>query len=101
SRARSIISSLMGGVFRRRRKPQTSTPARDPRPIRQEDDFAWLLPPLDIHDVSAWDRYWHEQVSHGLGPPLFDMFLIGEEHELVAAMAERGLTTVLCVGNGK
>ena len=28
------------------------------------------------------------------------MFLIGEEQELVAAMAERGFTRVLCVGNG-
>jgi hypothetical protein len=65
-----------------------------------DSEFDWLLPPRDVHDVAGWDRYWTEQVQHGLGPPLFDMFVYGHEDAIVEAMRQRGLRTVLCAGNG-
>jgi SAM-dependent methyltransferase len=39
-------------------------------------------------------------VSHGLGPLIFDIFLLQNEQRLVQLLAERDLTTVFCVGNG-
>lgn len=63
-----------------------------------DDDLSWLHPPQDIHSTEAWDRYWYDQINHGLGPGLFDMFC-HEEH-LISAMRRRGFTTIFCAGNG-
>jgi len=43
-------------------------------PFDADDDFSWFYPPAGPADVPDWDRYWIEQVRHGLGPPIFDMF---------------------------
>jgi len=63
-----------------------------------DDDLSWLNPPQDIHFTEAWDRYWRDQINHGLGPGLFDMFC--DEERLISAMRRRGFTTILCAGNG-
>jgi hypothetical protein len=75
-------------------------PASRPRPASAiaDDDMEWLSPPCVTQDPSAWDRYWTDQASHGLTPPLFDMFC--DDEELIRHMAARGMTRVLCVGNG-
>jgi hypothetical protein len=55
-------------------------------------DLTWLNPPDDPHDEEGWDRYWDEQLTHGLGPPLFDMFL--DDRRLIETMAEERLSTI-------
>ena len=65
---------------------------------RPDDARSWLHPPSDLGNPEAWDRYWRDQASHRLTPPLFDMFCF--DTELVELMASRGLTSVLCAGNG-
>lgn len=68
-------------------------------PILDDDvDLSWLDPPNDPSDRSAWDRYWSEQVRHGLGPALFDMFC--DDRDLIRVMDSEGMKTVLCAGNG-
>ena len=62
------------------------------------DDLSWLDPPDDPHNAEGWDKYWEDQVTHGLGPPLFDMFF--DDRRLIQKMVEEGLSTVLCAGNG-
>jgi len=66
--------------------------------VEREDDMAWLVPPCEVHDAGPWDRYWRAQVENGIGPQLHDMFC--EDNLLLSAMEARGLSTVLCVGNG-
>lgn len=61
-------------------------------------ELSWLDPPTDPLDIAAWDRYWTEQVRHGIGPPLFDMFC--DDRELVEVMNAEGMKSVLCSGNG-
>ncbi len=64
-----------------RRSTLTSVHADDP-------ELSWLDPPTDPFDVAAWDKYWAEQIRHGLGPPLFDIFC--NDRDLVRVMnAER------------
>jgi SAM-dependent methyltransferase len=65
-----------------------------------EAEWEWFFPPEDPNDVSAWDRYWADQVEHDLGPPLFDLFLTGRGYRLVETARQRGLKTVLCAGTG-
>jgi len=60
--------------------------------------LSWLNPPADPFDVGAWDRYWTEQVGHGLGPPIFDMFC--DARALIQVMKDRGMKKVLCAGSG-
>jgi hypothetical protein len=67
-------------------------------PAAWDDIDSWLFPPSDMHDPAAWDNYWYNQVSHGLGAPLFDMFVSDET--LVEVMARHGFRTILCAGNG-
>src|SRR5260370_15417710 len=67
-------------------------------PAAWDDIDSWLLPPDDVHNPALWDQYWHNQVSHGLGPPLFDMFI--SDDTLIEVMSEHRLRTVLCAGNG-
>lgn len=74
--------------------PNTDVLAR----LLADDDLSWLDPPCDVNSTEAWDRYWYDQVNHGLGPGLFDMFC--DEERLIFAMRRRGLTTILCAGNG-
>jgi SAM-dependent methyltransferase len=73
------------------------SPKLEPR-LDDEADLSWLDPPTDPLDVAAWDRYWIEQVRHGLGPPLFDMFC--DDRNLVQVMNTEGMNSVLCAGNG-
>ncbi len=61
-------------------------------------DDSWFFPPEDVHDRAAWDRYWQNQVSHGLTPPLFDMHC--QDAPLIECLRKRGSRTVLCAGNG-
>lgn len=63
-----------------------------------DDDISWVHPPAGSADVAAWDRYWIEQVRHGLGPPIFDMFC--DDRDLVTLMKIEGMKTILCAGNG-
>jgi hypothetical protein len=63
-----------------------------------KDDFEWLWPPNDVHSPPAWNLYWEAQVSHGLGPGIFDLFC--DEQALISVMRRRGMSTVLCAGNG-
>jgi hypothetical protein len=63
-----------------------------------DDDFSWLHPPAGPADVAAWNRYWIEQVRHGLGPSIFDMF--NDDRDFVHVMNIEGMTNILCAGNG-
>jgi len=66
--------------------------------VEQDDDLEWLNPPCTIADVAAWDKYWRDQISHGLTPLLFD--LCNHGGDLAAVMAKLGMRSVLCAGNG-
>lgn len=66
--------------------------------LADDTDLDWLRSPTDPHDVSAWDRYWTEQVRHELGPPAFDMLC--DDRDLVEVMNSEGMKNVLCAGNG-
>ena len=88
-------------LFRRwRRKDHTDIGASDRTPPGepQDDDMAWFFPPCDVHDYTVWDRYWQDQVTHGLTPPLFDMFC--HDGPLIECLTTRGAKTLLCAGNG-
>jgi SAM-dependent methyltransferase len=63
-----------------------------------EDDLQWLIPPDDVRDAAAWDRYWTDQITHGVPLQMFDLFC--DDRELIAFMVDRGFHSVLCVGNG-
>jgi len=73
---------------------------RQAQKVDADDDLEWLLPPRDMHDASAWDSYWNDQVMHCLGPPLFDMFCLGDDEVLIQAMLQFEMRTVLCAGSG-
>jgi hypothetical protein len=68
--------------------------------VAADDDMGWFWPPSDVHSADAWDRYWNDQVTHGLAPPLFDFFNFGTEKEVVRTMLHGGMRTVLCAGSG-
>ena len=68
------------------------------KPLLDDTDSDWLDPPTDPLDVSAWDRYWTEQLRHEFGPPIFDMFC--NDRELVRVMNNEGMRSVLCAGSG-
>jgi len=87
-----MLSKFKQWLNRGERRPKSR-----PR-LADDTDLAWLSPPTDPFDVSAWDRYWTEQVRHGLGPPLFDMFC--DDRELVEVMNTEGMKSVLCAGSG-
>ena len=91
----------MFSFFRRwRRKDHTDIGASDRTPPGepQDDDMAWFFPPCDVHDYTVWDRYWQDQATHGLTPPLFDMFC--HDGPLIECLITRGAKTLLCAGNG-
>src|SRR5947208_4756720 len=74
----SFVKRLLGG----RSPEREGTPVRREIPLlrsdvasnnaiawlEDDDDLAWLNPPITMHDPSAWDRYWNDQISHGLNP---------------------------------
>lgn len=90
----------MFSFFRRWfRKDQTATARSLITPSEpQDDDMAWFFPPCDVHDSKVWDRYWQDQIAHGLTPPLFDMFR--HDGPLIECLLGRGAKTLLCAGNG-
>ncbi len=63
-----------------------------------DDDLNWMYPPRDLHDAAAWDRYWNGFVSHGFGPGFHD--IMAADPERMRVVAEMGIKTVLCAGNG-
>lgn len=62
-----------------------------------DHDLNWLFPPDTVTDAAAWDKYWGDEVRHGV-QGLTDMLVL--DGELVDAMRANGLKTVLCVGSG-
>ena len=72
---------------------QTSAP-----PVQDDDELSWLNPPANPLDVAAWDQFWINHVTHGIGPPFFDMFC--DDSRLLRVMNLEGMKTVLCAGNG-
>jgi SAM-dependent methyltransferase len=91
---------LSGGASPERLSGATSPERREPlRALeRLTQDRSWLFPPEDMHDAGAWDRFWNEQIAHGLPPQIFDMF--SDDRVLIAYMKKRGFGSVLCAGNG-
>jgi hypothetical protein len=61
------------------------------------EDFSWIFPPNTMLDPAPWDRYWHDQFTHGIAG-FSDIFC--DDGSLVDAMRANGLRTALCVGNG-
>jgi hypothetical protein len=84
----SKITQLFNEVVRRRKVALSTDDA----------ELDWLFPPPNPLDVAGWDKYWTDQVSHGFGPALFDMFC--DDRELVRVMNEEGMKRILCAGNG-
>jgi hypothetical protein len=68
------------------------------QPEPPDDHMDWFFPPCDVHDHAVWDRYWQDQITHGLSPPLFDMF--SNDSPLIQCLLNRGARTLLCAGNG-
>ena len=62
------------------------------------EKYKWFFPPEDPNDVAAWDKYWMDQVSHGFGPLLFDIFC--HDRDLIQVMFDEGMKNVLCAANG-
>jgi hypothetical protein len=58
-----------------------------------------LRPPRDVHDGSAWDRYWTSHLKVG---PVEQGFndMMSSDDELVATLRRREARSILCVGNG-
>ena len=56
-----------------------------------------MLPPGTVVDPTAWDKYWHTQLTIGMAG-FVHMFV--DDGQLVDVMRANGLRTVLCVGNG-
>jgi hypothetical protein len=68
------------------------SPAPDPR-------FAWMWPPRDVHDASAWDRYWTEHAVRNF--PVTRFFdRISDVDGTAVMLRDNGLRSVLCVGSG-
>jgi hypothetical protein len=68
-----------------------------PPPEIDDTDFRWMCPPRTLVDPAPWDKYWHEQLSHGVAG---FVHLFVDDGELVDAMRANGLRSGLCVGNG-
>jgi 2-polyprenyl-3-methyl-5-hydroxy-6-metoxy-1,4-benzoquinol methylase len=64
----------------------------------EADDFSWFDPSEDPHNAASWDRYWDDQLTHGLGPPLHDICF--DDRRLIRTMVEEDMSTILCAGNG-
>lgn len=64
---------------------------------RQTPDLDWFTPPCALDDPAPWDRYWADQLRHGVAG-FTDLFC--NDGDLVDAMDANGLETVLCIGSG-
>lgn len=86
-------------LFGRQAMPVPEQPgaAEDQAGFESLDDYKWMFPPSTVTDSAAWDRYWQDQLSHGVAG---FVHLFVDDGELVDAMRANGLRTVLCVGNG-
>jgi hypothetical protein len=82
--------------------PAGFKPVDAPEPLSFDPDsaegFSWLIPPHNTADPAAWDEYWTNQLTHGIGPALYDMF--SDDRELLAAMRGLQIQTILCAGSG-
>lgn len=92
-----MIGRILERLFPAFRPPE---PASKDIPIDEDlREIAWMIPPTDMHDASAWDVYWRNQAEQGLlGIQLFDA--LSNSKDVAAAMSANGLRSVLCVGNG-
>jgi SAM-dependent methyltransferase len=91
---RELLRKLLG------RHPLIIEPpgeANDRESVESSDDSNWMFPPSTVVDPAPWDRYWHDQLSHGVAE-FVHMWV--SDGELVDAMRANGLKTVLCLGNG-
>jgi len=61
------------------------------------DEFSWIFSPTTLVDSAPWDKYWREQLSHGVAG---FVHLFCDDGDLVDVMRANGLRTVLCIGNG-
>src|ERR1044072_5806100 len=93
------MRGLIRKLFGRQAAPVLDEPGRtrEQAGLDDSEDFDWLFPPSTVVDSAAWDRYWQDQLSHGVAG-LVHLFV--NDGELVEAMRANGLKTVLCVGNG-
>ena len=58
-----------------------------------------LAVPGDVHDREAWDRYWRTQLAVGTIEQGFND-MMASDPRLVPLLIERGVTSILCAGNG-
>ncbi len=91
---RALFQRLFG-----RRTVASGRQMRGPHsePETGREDFSWFFPPRTLVDPAPWDRYWHDQLTHGVAG-FVHMFC--DDGSLVDVMRVNGLKTVLCVGNG-
>ena len=82
--------------LKKRHAANTESVRTPPEP--EDDDMVWFHPPCDVHNHTVWDSYWQDQVTHGLTPPLFDMFC--HDDPLIECLIMRGAKTLLCAGSG-
>jgi hypothetical protein len=64
---------------------------------RAPDDLQWMFPPSTVTDPEPWDKFWTDQIQHGVAG-FVHMFI--DDGQLVDAMIANGIHDVLCVGNG-
>ena len=58
-----------------------------------------LRPPGDVHSAAGWDSYWRAHIRVGLMEQGFSD-MMSSDPDLPALLLERGVRTILCVGNG-
>ena len=81
--------------------------SKPPTPERRAAAKAWcealeaglLNPPADMHSREAWDEYWRNQQKFDMGLGGFSDFM-DSNPDLPRFLAERGVRTILCAGNG-
>jgi len=61
-------------------------------------DISWLLPPEDVHDPLAWDKFWVDQISHQNRMVFHEIYPVTVP--VIDFMWEYGMQSVLCAGNG-
>ena len=106
------VREVLRRIFRPAPTPAASTDTApdgrgDGRAREREMAAAWmaameageLRPPGDVHDGSAWDRYW---TSHRKVGPIEQGFsdMMSSDDGLIATLRAREARSILCVGNG-